>query len=217
MLMTRTPRSASHVRRPTSASSAFSCRRVSCVRVDRVDGVAARRWRLGGISLVGDPKRAQPSEITKSGKGDAASKPCPAPGHVVAGVALAVAAHLGLVEVGRVAQEPAVEGRRQRVVAHPCAEVGPRRPPAARPASRQAAPSMARRRGARMAGWPPFLVGGPSGRASGRRAAHGPNRWSGGVLGGRAVQFWLRAGEIHNRFCGLTVPKSFLMNFGVAS
>ena len=39
------------------AASVFFCRRGSpAVRGDRVDGAEARRWRLRGYSLVGDPK-----------------------------------------------------------------------------------------------------------------------------------------------------------------
>ena len=154
------------------------------------------------------PKRAQPSEITKTGKGDAASKPSPAPGHVVAGVALAVAAHLGLVEVGRIAQEPAVEGRRQRVVAHPRAEVGPRggrrQRDQHRAESRRRCDAAPRRSHGRLAGH--FWWAGPA--VALRADALPTGRIDGPEEScGRAVQFWLRAGEIHNRFCGLMCQK----------
>ena len=146
----------------------------------------------------------------EDGKGDAASKPSPAPGHVVAGVALAVAAHLGLVEVGRVAQEPAVEGRRQRVVAHPRAEVGPcgghRQRGQQRAEPRRRCGAAPRRSHGRLAGH--FWWAGPA--VAPRADALPTGRIDGPEEScGRAVQFWLRAGEIHNRFCGLMCQKFF--------
>ena len=222
-----------------------------CFVAGRVDGVEARRWRLGRLRNKLYRQAAGRLRTRRRGKRDAGNTPSldelvrqrvadvddaraaqrvaqpvarlephrpfladgfpsPAPGHVVAGVALAVAAHLGLVEVGRVAQEPAVEGRRQRVVAHPCAEVGPR--------------SRRRQRGQQRAE-PRRRCGAAPRRSHGRLAGH--FWWAGPAVApradalptgridgpeescGRAVQFWLRAGEIHNRFCGLMCQKFF--------
>ena len=67
------------------------------------------------------------------------------------------------------------------------------------------------RRGAAALAWPvgwQFWFSGPA--VALRADALPPGRIDGPEEScGRAVQFWLRAGEIHNRFCGLMCPKFF--------
>ena len=129
MLMTRTPRSASH-----SLAADFSFIGLSC-----------RRF----------PSRAR---------------------HVVAGVALAVAAHLGLVGGARSSSRRSKVGAGGSLRTRAGRAVWRRRQRA-----RRAAPSMrAAPRRSRPVGRPFWWAAQRC--AAGRRAAHGPNRWSGGVL-----------------------------------